>query len=111
MITTKVDSMLRAGVVSLAFAAAALAFVPMANAQAMGEYGAVVGNSAGAAAAAPRADLPAIPETSVHSGSSGTTTTEIREDDSSAQDKQADDNSNSQSADDWSEVKGSDDGN
>ena len=111
MLRTKRDSILKAGVASLAFAAVALAFVPMAGAQAMGEYGAVVGNSAGAAASAPKADLPAIPGTSVQNGSSGSTTTEIREDDSSPQDTQASDNANSQSGDEWTEVKGSDDGN
>ncbi|HVA40950.1 MAG TPA: hypothetical protein VNF49_09810 [Candidatus Binataceae bacterium] len=109
MLRTKRDSILKAGVASLAFAAVALAFVPMAGAQAMGEYGAVVGNSAGAAASAPKADLPAIPGTSVQNGSSGSTTTEIREDDSSPQDTQASDNANSQSGDEWTEVKGSDD--
>lgn len=108
---TKGISKLKAGVASLAFAAIALAFAPMVGAQAMGEYGAVVGNSAGAAVAAPHAELPAIPGTSVQSGPSGSTTTEIREDDSSAQDTQANDDSSSQSGDDWSEVKDSDDGN
>ena len=110
MLRTKRDSILKAGVASLAFAAAALAFAPLAGAQAMGEYGAVVGNSAGAAASAPKADLPAIPGTSAQSESSGSTTTEIREDDSSPQD-QASDNTNGQSGDEWTEVKGSDDGN
>ena len=46
MESAKRDSILRVGIVSLAFAAVVLAFVPMAGAQAMGEYGAVVGNSA-----------------------------------------------------------------
>ncbi|HVB78718.1 MAG TPA: hypothetical protein VNE82_02075 [Candidatus Binataceae bacterium] len=108
---TKRNSTLRAGVVSLGFAAVALAFVPMAGAQTMGEYGLAVGHSAGAAVEAPKASLPAIPQTSVQNGSSGSTATEIREDDSTAQDAQADDNANSQSGDDWTEVKGSDDGN
>ena len=111
MAKTKRDSILKAGVASLAFAAVALAFVPMASAQTMGEYGAVVGNSAGAAAAAPRANLPAIPGTAVQSNPSGTTTTEIREDDSTPQDTQASDEGSSQSGDEWTEVKGSDDGN
>ncbi len=111
MVMTKRDSMLKAGVALLAFAAVAFAFVPKAGAQAMGEYGAVVGNSAGAAASAPRADLPAIPGSSVQSSSSGTTTTEIREDDSTPQDAQAGDEGGSQSGDEWSEVKDSDDGN
>jgi hypothetical protein len=109
MARTKEISILKAGLASLAFAAAALAFAPMAGAQAMGEYGAVMGNSAGAAAAAPHAELPAIPGTTVQSGPSGSTTTEIREDDSSAQDTQANDDSGNQSGDDWTEVKGSDD--
>jgi hypothetical protein len=109
MDTTKKDSMLRAGLASLAFGAIALAFVPIAGAQAMGEYGLAVGQSAGAAASAPRANLPAIPGTSVQSGSSGSTTTEIREDDSSPQDEQANEKANSQSGDEWTEVKGSDD--
>jgi hypothetical protein len=111
MLRTKRDSMLKAGVASLAFAVITLAFVPMAGAQAMGEYGAVVGNSTGAAASAPRADLPAIPGTSVQSGSSGSTTTEIREDDSTPPDAQANDEGSGQSGDEWTEVKGSDDGN
>jgi hypothetical protein len=109
MISAKRDRIRKAGVASFAFAAVALAFVPMAGAQAMGEYGAVVGNSAGAAASAPKADLPSIPATSAQSDSSGTSTTEIREDDSSAQDSQAADTGNSQSGDEWTEVKGSDD--
>ena len=110
MINVKRDSILKAGVASLAFAAIALAFVPTAGAQAMGEYGLAVGHSAGAAAAAPHAELPTIPGTSVQSGPSGSTTTEIREDDSSDRDTQAKDDSNSQPSDDWTEVKGSDDG-
>jgi hypothetical protein len=69
------------------------------------------GRSAGAGAAAPHAELPAIPGTSVQSGPSGSTTTEIREYDSFDQDKQAKDDSNNQPSDDWTEVKGSDDGN
>jgi hypothetical protein len=108
------NSILSAAVASLAFAAVALAFVPMAGAQTMGEYGAVVGNSAGMAASAPHADLPALPGTSAQTNSSGSTsTTEIREDDSSPEDtKAADDTDNSsQSGDEWSQVKGSDDGN
>ena len=109
MLSAKRDRIRKAGVASLAFAAVALAFVPMAGAQAMGEYGAVVGNSAGAAASAPKADLPSIPATSAQSDSSGTSTTEIREDDSSPQDAQAADTGNSQSGDEWTEVKGSDD--
>lgn len=111
MVSAKRNSILKAVVVSLTFAAVALAFVPMAGAQAMGEYGAVVGNSAASAAAAPKAQLPAIPGASVQSGPSGTTTTEIREDDSSPADAQADDTADSQSGDDWTEVKGSDDSN
>ena len=104
------NSILSAAVASLAFAAIALAFVPMAGAQTMGEYGAVVGNSAGAAASAPHADLPALPGTSAETNSSGTSTTEIREDDSSPEDAKAADTDNSQSGDEWSQVKGSDDG-
>lgn len=111
MARTKRDSIFKAGVASLVFAAVALAFVPTAGAQAMGEYGAVVGNSAGAAASAPRANLPAIPGTSVQSKSSGTTTTEVREDDSTPRDAQASDEGSGQSGDEWTEVKGSDDGN
>jgi hypothetical protein len=111
MVRTKRNSILKAAVGSLAFAAVALAFVPMAGAQAMGEYGLAVGHSAGAAAAAPQAELPAIPGTSAQTEPSGSTTTEVREDDSSAQDTQANDDSNSQSGDDWTEVKDSDDGN
>lgn len=107
----KRDSVLKAGLGSLAFAAVAFAFVPMAKAQTMGEYGLAVGHSAGAAAAAPHADIPALPGTSAQSSSSGTTTTEIREDDSSPSDTQAADTDNSQSGDEWTEVKGSDDGN
>jgi hypothetical protein len=110
MINVKWDSILKAGAASLAFAAIALVFVPTAGAQAMGEYGLAVGHSAGAAAAAPHAELPAIPGTSVQSGPSGSTTTEIRGDDSSDRDTQARDDSNSQPTDDWTEVKGSDDG-
>jgi hypothetical protein len=91
-------------------AAATLAFAPMVNAQAMGEYGAVVGNSAGAAAAAPKAQLPSIPETSVQGTSAGTSTTEIKEDDSSPADARASDTgSGGKSDDQWTEVKGSDD--
>jgi len=107
------NSILSGAVASLAFAAVALAFVPMAGAQTMGEYGAVVGNSAGMAASAPHADLPALPGTSAQTNSSGTSTTEIREDDSSPENtKAADDTDNSsQSGDEWSQVKGSDDGN
>jgi hypothetical protein len=112
MASAKRDSILKAGVASLAFAAVALAFAPMAGAQAMGEYGAVVGNSASMAASAPHADLPALPGTSAQTNSSGTSTTEIREDDSSPEDAKAADTDNSQSGDEWSEVKGgSDDGN
>lgn len=110
MINVKRDSILKAGVASLAFAAIALTFAPTAGAQAMGEYGLAVGHSAGAAAAAPHADLPTIPSTSVQNGPSGSTTTEIREDDSSDRDTQAKDDSNSQSSDDWTEVTGSEDG-
>jgi hypothetical protein len=106
----KRDSIIRAGLASLAFAAVALAFVPMAGAQTMGEYGAVVGNSAGMAASAPHADPPALPGTSTETNSSGTSTTEIRED-SSLEDAKAADTDNSQSGDEWSQVKGSDDGN
>jgi hypothetical protein len=104
----KRDSIIGAGIAMLAFAAVALAFVPMAGAQTMGEYGAVVGNSAGAAASAPHADLPALPGTSAVTNSSGTSTTEIREDDSSPEDAKAADTDNSQSGDEWSQVKGSD---
>jgi hypothetical protein len=107
----KRGSIIPTGIASLAFAAVALAFVPAAGAQAMGEYGAVMGNSAGAAAAAPHADLPALPATSTETNSSGTSTTEIREDESSPEDAKAADTENSQSGDEWSEVKGSDDGN
>jgi len=82
-------------------------FVPIAGAQTTGEYGAVVGNSAGAAASAPHADLPALPGTSAETNSSGTSTTEIREDDSSPADAKAVDTDNSQSGDEWSQVKGS----
>ena len=109
MFSDKWHSMLRAGFVSLALAAASLAFVPMASAQAMGEYGAVVGNSAGSAVAAPKAQLPSIPETSVQGTSAGTSTTEIKEDDSSPADTQAGDTSGGGKSDDqWTEVKGSD---
>ena len=110
---TNRNSILSAAVALLAFAAVALAFVPMAGAQTMGEYGAVVGNSAGMAASAPHANLPALPGTSAQTNSSGSSTTEIREDDSSPEDaKAADDTDNSsQSGDEWSQVKGSDDGN
>ena len=109
MFSDKWHSMLRAGFVSLALAAASLAFVPMASAQAMGEYGAVVGNSAGSAVAAPKAQLPSIPETSVQGTSAGTSTTEIKEDDSSPADTQASDTSGGSKSDDqWTEVKGSD---
>jgi hypothetical protein len=74
----------------------------------MGEYGAVVGNSAGAVAAAPHADLPSLPGTSAQRDSSGASTTEIREDDSGAQDSpQAADSTSGQSGDEWTEVKGS----
>ncbi len=110
MVSAKRYSILKAGAASLAVAAVALAFVPMAHAQAMGEYGAVVGNSAGAAAAAPRAALPSIPVASVHSDSSGTTTTEIeqQDDSSAAADAQASDTGSDQSGDDWEQVSGSD---
>ena len=103
------DSIFRAAVGVIAFAAIALVFASTAGAQAMGEYGAVVGNSAGAAAAAPHADLPALPGTSAQRDSSGASTTEIREDDSNAQDSQAADTSSGQSGDEWTEVKGSGD--
>ena len=110
MFSDKRDSVLRAGLGSLALAAATLAFAPMASAQAMGEYGAVVGNSAGAAAAAPKGQLPSIPETSVQGTSAGTSTTEIKEDDSSPADARASDTgSGGKSDDQWTEVKGSDD--
>src|ERR1700730_10792249 len=106
MLSDKRDSVFRAGLGSLALAAATLAFAPMANAQAMGEYGAVVGNSAGAAAAAPKAQLPSIPETSVQGTSAGTSTTEIKEDDSSPADARASDTgSGGKSDDQWTEVK------
>ena len=103
------DSIFRAAVGVIAFAAIALVFASTAGAQAMGEYGAVVGNSAGAAAAAPHADLPALPGTSAQRDSSGASTTEIREDDSNAQDPQAADTSGRESGDEWTEVKGSGD--
>jgi len=103
----KRDSILGATIASLVFAAVALAFVPIAGAQTMGEYGAVVGNSAGAGASAPHADLPALPGTSAETNSSGTSTTEIREDDSSPEDAKAADTDNSRSGDEWSQVKGS----
>jgi hypothetical protein len=110
MFSDKRGSILRAGLGSLALAAATLAFAPIASAQAMGEYGAVVGNAAGSAAAAPRAQLPSIPEVSVQGSSGGATTTEIKEDDSSPADAQASDTSSGGKSDDeWSEVKGSDD--
>jgi hypothetical protein len=110
MFSNKRDSILRAGLSSLAFAAATLTFSPMASAQAMGEYGAVVGNSAGSAAAAPKAQLPSIPETSVQGTSAGTSTTEIKEDNSSPADARAGDTgSGGKSDDQWTEVKGSDD--
>ena len=109
MFSDKRDSILRAGLGALALAAATLAFAPMASAQAMGEYGAVVGNSAGSAVAAPKAQLPSIPETSVQGTSAGTSTTEIKEDDSSPADTQAGDTSGGGKSDDqWTEVKGSD---
>jgi len=109
MVSVKRESIVKAGIVSLAFGALALAFVPTAGAQAMGEYGLAVGHSAGAAAAAPHANPPSLPTTSAQSDSSGTTTTEIREDDSSPVDAKAADTDNSQSGDEWSEVKQSDD--
>jgi hypothetical protein len=110
MFSNKRDSILRVGLSSLAFAAATLTFSPMASAQAMGEYGAMVGNSAGSAAAAPKAQLPSIPETSVQGTSAGTSTTEIKEDDSSPADARASDTgSGGKSDDQWTEVKGSDD--
>jgi len=103
------DSIFRAAVGMIAFVVIALVFASTAGAQAMGEYGAVVGNSAGAAAAAPHADLPALPGTSAQTDSSGASTTEIREDDSNAQDSQAADTSGRESGDEWTEVKGSGD--
>jgi hypothetical protein len=110
MFSNKRDSILRVGLSSLAFAAATLTFSPMASAQAMGEYGAMVGNSAGSAAAAPKAQLPSIPETSVQGTSAGTSTTEIKEEDSSPADARASDTgSGGKSDDQWTEVKGSDD--
>ena len=109
MVRTKTDSLVKAGIASLAFAAVALAFVPMVGAQAMGEYGAAVGNSAGVAASAPDADLPSIPASSAQTGSSGAT--ETREDDSSPEDAKTADTDSSQSGDEWSEVKSSADGN
>jgi hypothetical protein len=93
---------------SLGLAAAAFLFLPIAGAQVMGEYGAVVGNSAGAAASAPHADLPSIPDASTQRDSSGSTTTEVREDDSSPRDEQATDSGSNQSGDDWTQVNGSD---
>lgn len=109
MVSAKQHSILKAGAAALTLGAVAFAFVPMAAAQAMGEYGAVVGNSAGAAAAAPSAQLPSLPATSVRSDSSGTATTEIeQEDDSSASaDADANDASKDQSGDDWEQVSGS----
>jgi hypothetical protein len=110
MFSNKRDSILKAGLGSLALAAATLTFSPMASAQAMGEYGAVVGNSAGSAVAAPKAQLPSIPETSVQGTSAGTSTTEIKEEDSSPADARASDTgSGGKSDDQWTEVKGSDD--
>ncbi len=103
------DSIFRAAVGVIALAAIALVFVPVAGAQVMGEYGAVVGNSAGATAAAPHADVPALPTSAARTDSSGGSTTEIKEDDSTAQDSQADDTSVGKSGDDWTEVKGSGD--
>lgn len=106
----KRNSIVGAAVASVAFAAVALAFVPLAGAQTMGEYGAVVGNSAGMAAFAPHADPPAVPGTSAVTDSSGASTTEIREDDSSPENAKAADTDSGQSGDEWSQVKGSDDG-
>jgi hypothetical protein len=102
----KRDSILKAGIAAVAFAAAALAVAPIARAQAMGEYGAVVGESAGAASQAPHANLPALP-TAQHD-SSGSSTTVIREDDSSSEDRAAERDSG-QSGDEWTEVHGNGD--
>jgi hypothetical protein len=99
-------SILKAGTAAVAFAAAALAFSPIARAQAMGEYGAVVGESAGAASQAPHANLPALP--AAQHDSSGSTTTVIREDDSSPEDARADKDGGA-SSDEWTEVHGTGD--
>jgi hypothetical protein len=96
---------------SLIAGASAFLFLPISHAQVMGEYGAATANSAGAATAAPHADLPSIPGPSADAGSGGSATSEVREDDSSPQDEQAADSGANQSRDDWNEVKGSDDGN
>jgi hypothetical protein len=101
------DSILKAGIAAVAFAVAALALSPIARAQAMGEYGAVTGEAAGAASQAPHANLPALP-TAQHD-SSGTTTTVIKEDDSSPEAAQAADKDSGQSGDEWTEVHGTGD--
>src|SRR5258708_21468245 len=80
MESIKRDSIFSAAVALLAFAAVALAFVPMAGAQTMGEYGARVGNSAGAAASAPHPALPPLPGTTAPTHSSDTTPTEGNKD-------------------------------
>ncbi len=92
---------------SLILVASAFSFLPTSRAQVMGEYGAATANSAGAATAAPHADLPSIPEASAPGGSGGSGTSEVREDDSSPRDAQADSGAN-QSGDEWNEVKDSD---
>ena len=102
----KRDSILKAGIAAVTLAAAALALSPIARAQVMGEYGAVTGESAGAASQAPHANLPALP--TAQRDSSGSTTTVIREDDSSSEDRAAD-RDIGQSSDEWTEVHGSGD--
>ena len=102
----KRNSILKAGIAAVTLAAAALAVAPIARAQAMGEYGAVTGEAAGAASGAPHANLPALP-TAQHD-SSGSTTTVIREDDSSSEDRAVDRDSG-QPGDEWTEVHGSGD--
>src|SRR5258708_16084727 len=79
----KRDSIFSAAVALLAFAAVALAFLPMARAQTVGAYGSVMGNSAGAGPSAPHAHLPSLPGTSPETNSSRTRTTQIREEHSS----------------------------
>jgi hypothetical protein len=96
---------------SLILGASAFSFLPVAQAQVMGEYGAATANSAGAATAAPHADLPSIPGASAEAEPAGSGTSEIREDDSSPQDEHASDSGANQPGDEWNEVKGSDDEN
>ena len=103
----KRDSILKAGIAAVAFAATSLAFSPIAHAQVMGEYGAVTGEAAGAGSQAPHANLPALP-TAQHD-SSGSTTTFVTEDDSSPEDVRAADKDSGQSGDEWTEVHGTGD--